>query len=297
MKAILGRWVRLSLAVAGLYGLTAHPAWADALAAIQKSGKLVVGVKTDVRLWGSLDKASGNIIGMEPDLAQDLADQLGVKLEMTPVLSAERVSALEQRRVDVIIATFADTPDRRAEVTMVLPHYYETGFGLLARRSEHFRKWSDLRNRRVCSRRDSFFNRSLVVEYDIDVIPLYGTHHAVAALRDGRCAGLVFSDIAIQAMLQEPEWATRYEAVLPSLYSTPWAVAVHQDERGGRLYEMISKAVIRWHRSGLLGKLEDKWGIPRSRFTQQMEERWNAPPTSPLYCGDSVTASTPPECL
>ncbi|MDQ5909503.1 MAG: polar amino acid transport system substrate-binding protein [Pseudomonadota bacterium] len=297
MRAVIKHWVLLSLAAACCYGPVARDVRADTFEAIQNRGKLIVGVKADVPLWGVLDKVSGNIVGLEPDLAQDLADQFGVKLELKPLLSAERVSALEQRLVDVVIATFADTPDRQTQVTMVLPHYYETGFGLLTRRSEQLKQWSDLYNRRVCSRRESFFNRALAIKYGVDVIALYSVDHAVAALRDGRCVGLIFSDIAIQAMLQKPEWSTRYEAPLPSLYSAPWAIGLHRDERDGRLYHAISRAVVRWHRSGLLARLEDKWGIPRSNFVQQMEQRWKVPKTSPLYCGDSVTASTPAECL
>lgn len=246
----------------------------DSLAAIQARGTLLVGVKSDVPCWGELDKTSGEIVGLEPDLARDLAERLGVALKLVPVLSAERVSALETRQVDVVIATLNATPERRAQLTLVSPSYYESGAGLLARRSEGFKQWSELRNRRICSRRGSFYNRPIAVEYGADIVALYSAEIALAALRDGRCDGFLGDTAVFAVMLQNRELAERYEMTLPALYPTGWAVALHPDARGGRLEAAISQAIVHWHRSGLLGRLEEKWGIPRSEFSRRMEAEW-----------------------
>ncbi|AFL75915.1 transporter substrate-binding domain-containing protein [Thiocystis violascens] len=255
----------------------------DLLAEIQDRGTLLVGVKSDVPCWGELDKTSGEIVGLEPDLARDLAERLGVDLKLIPVLSAERVSALETRQVDVVIATLNATPERRAQLTLVSPFYYESGAGLLARRSEGFKHWSELRNRRICSRRGSFYNRPIAVEYGADIVALYSADIALAALRDGRCDGFLGDTAVFAVMLQDRELAARYEMILPALYPTGWAVALHRDARGGRLEAAISEAIVHWHRSGLLGRLEEKWGIPRSDFSRRMEAEWRqaAPESDP----------------
>ena len=253
-----------------------HPAAAtdDSLAEIQARGTLRVGVKADVPAWGELDKTSGEIVGLEPDLARDLAERLGVDLTLVPVLSAERVSALETRQVDVVIATLSVTPERRAQLTLVSPAYYESGAGLLARRSEGFKQWSELRNRRICSLRGSFYNRPIAVEYGADIVALYSAEIALAALRDGRCDGFLGDTAVFAVMLQDRELAARYEMILPALYPTGWAVALRRDARGGRLEAAISQAIVHWHRSGLLGRLEETWGIPRSEFSRRMEVEW-----------------------
>lgn len=265
---------------------------ADTLDSIKKRGKLIVGVKADVPLWGVRDKISGKIVGLEPDLAADLARQLKVRLELVPVLSSERIQALESRRVDVLIATVADTPERRDQMTMVLPHYYASGYNLLARKSERFRSWTEVRNRRVCSRRDSFFNRLFTVEYGVDIVPLFSADHALEALADGRCAGFVYGDTAIMALLQESRWAD-YEMPFKSLFPTQWAVAVHREERGGRLEAAVSQQIVGWYKNGMIGRLEQKWGIARSSFVMRMEALWGAKHA----CGDSVSEKTPAECL
>lgn len=50
---------------------------ADGIEAIKQRGTLIVGVKADYRPFGFRDP-SGAIIGMEPDLAADVAKRLGV---------------------------------------------------------------------------------------------------------------------------------------------------------------------------------------------------------------------------
>ena len=60
--------------------LSITSAAADILDTIKERGTLVVGVKADYKPYGFLD-TSGAIIGIEPDLAKDVADKLGVDIE------------------------------------------------------------------------------------------------------------------------------------------------------------------------------------------------------------------------
>jgi polar amino acid transport system substrate-binding protein len=277
--------------------LASAPAAADTMADIQKRGKLVVGVKKDVPLWGQVDPKTGELVGLEPDLAADLAARLGVKLELVGLLTAERIEAVEQRRVDVLIATLSDTPDRRTRLTLVSPHYYASGANVLARRQAGLKSWQDLRDRRVCGRRGAFYNRSITVTYGVDVVALYSNGIALEALRDGRCDAVLYDDTNIVAMLQEPKWSRAFEMPLPTVHVAPWSVAVHTTEAGGRLERLVSQAIADWHRTGRVMELERKWGIPVSGFTQRMNRIWNRRDKDRFYCGDLATVATPRECL
>ena len=77
---------------------------ADGIEAIKQRGTLIVGVKADYRPFGFRDP-SGAIIGLEPDLAADVAKRLGVKLELVPVVSSNRIEFLQPGKVDLLIAT------------------------------------------------------------------------------------------------------------------------------------------------------------------------------------------------
>lgn len=286
----------LLLALATLLSIAFMPAHADTLDQIKTRGRLVVGVKKDVLLWGYLNPATNRIEGLEPDLAKDLARRLGVEVELVALVTAERIGALEGRQVDVLIATLSDTPERRARLTLVEPHYYSSGVNILARKADGFKSWADLRNRRVCGRRGAFYNRPITVEYGADIVALYGNELAKTALRDGRCSAFLYDDTAISALLIDPAWGQLFEMPLPTLYPTPWSVALPPGEFGGRFEAQVSSAIIDWHRSGLLKQLEQKWGIPQSVFVNDMNALWSKRVDGGWFCGASVDTKTPKVC-
>jgi len=219
-----------------------------------------------------------------------------VKLKLVGLLTAERISAIDSRRIDVLIATLSDTPERRQRLTLVTPHYYASGVNILSPKESGFKRWEELRNRRICGRRGAFYNRPIMVDYGADIIALYSNDLAAAALRDGRCAGFLYDDTGIITLLKDAVWSRHYEMPLPTLYVTPWSIALHRSEREGRLATAISAAIVDWHRSGLIVELERKWGIPVSAYTARMNARWNQRVDGVFFCGDRITPATPESC-
>lgn len=148
-----------ALALACAATLAALPASAqDSLAKIKEKGVLTVGVKNDYKPWGFLEP-SGKIVGLEIDLAQAVADKIGVKLEMLPVTGANRMEFLKQGRIDVILATMGDTAERRKIVGMIEPNYYAGATNVLAPKSAGLKQWSDLKGRKVCAVQGAYYNR------------------------------------------------------------------------------------------------------------------------------------------
>ncbi len=82
---------------------------ASTLDKIKKDGKIVIGVKTDYRPWGFLDP-SGKFVGMEMDMAYDIAKRLGVKAELVTVQTGNRNEFLLTRKIDLILATMSENP-------------------------------------------------------------------------------------------------------------------------------------------------------------------------------------------
>ena len=180
-----------SIAAAGvvLGMLSATAATADALDDIKKKGVLVVGTKADYRPFGFLDP-SGKIVGFEPDLAADVAKRLGVKLELVPVVASNRIQFLQQGKIDMMIATTSDTPDRRKIVDFIDPNYYGSGTNVLAPKSAALKNWEGLRGKKVCLIQGAFYNKELQEKYGVDGVAFPGTAEAYAALKNGNCVGL-----------------------------------------------------------------------------------------------------------
>ncbi|MCZ6578740.1 MAG: transporter substrate-binding domain-containing protein, partial [Gammaproteobacteria bacterium] len=117
-------------------------------------GKLVVGVKADYKPWGFRD-SSGKLVGMEIEMAQDVADALGVKLELIPVQSSNRMQFLQQGKIDLMIATMSDKANRRKVVGIPQPNYYTSGTNVLAKKGM-VSSWGDLKGKPVCGKQGAF---------------------------------------------------------------------------------------------------------------------------------------------
>ena len=141
---------------------------ADILDTIKERGTLIVGVKADYKPYGFLD-SSGTVIGLEPDLAQDVADKLGVAIEYVPVVSSNRMQFLEQGKIDLMIATMTDKPDRRKVVQIVDPNYYSSGTNVLALKSLGLKDWNDLNGKPVCGIQGAFYNKATSQNYGAEI--------------------------------------------------------------------------------------------------------------------------------
>lgn len=270
---------------------------ARTLEQIRSTGTLRVGVKADVMPWGFRERPGGPIVGLEPQLAALLAERLGVAPELVALESSERIDALNKGRIDILIATFSDTPERRQQVTMVYPSYYASGVNLLSRKEDGFRSWSQLRNRRVCGRRGSFYNRAMTVRYGMEVIAFHSLLWAKEAVRDGRCSALLYDDIAIIADLRDPAWAQEFEMAMPTLFPAPWSIALPQQDRGSELESLVSQAIIEWHRQGVIVGLEKTWEIPPTAFAAHMRQVWSRRRTDgQWFCGERWIDGLPRDC-
>lgn len=253
----------LALAVPGL-------ANADAMADIKKKGTLVVGSKADYRPFGYLDP-SGKIVGFEPDLAADIAKRLGVKLELVPVVASNRMQFLQQGKIDLMIATMSDTPERRKLVDIRDPNYYGSGTNVLAKKSDRIKSWEQLKGKKVCLIQGAFYNKELQEKYGVDGVAFPGTSEALTALRNGNCLAYAYDDTQIVGEMQKPEWKD-YEMPLNSILVVPWGIAVKQGETA--FGEFISKTIVDWHKTGFIRKLEKKWGIKPTKFAEEMQAKY-----------------------
>ena len=260
---------------------------------ILERGRLIVGVKTDYPPWGMV-APDGRIVGLEADLARDVADRLGVRLELVAVTGANRLQRLEQGQVDLVIATMGDTVERRLTSDLVLPHYYASGVTLMARDDAPFRDWNQLRGRPVCLTEGAFFNRALTERYLIDPIVFPGNRDAMMALRDGRCVGWAFDDTVLGRLVAEPEWAG-YRLALPVILSTPWAVAVRKGEGEAAWGREMADQVADWHRRGRLLALQAKWGLPPNSFLEGQHALWFG--TLGVDCARDAAGAYPAACL
>ena len=244
---------------------------ADTLADIISAGKIVVGVKQDYRPWGYLD-AQGNIIGLEIDLAKDVARQLGVGLELVPVVASNRMEFLQQGRIDLIIATMGDNEKRRKVVGMIEPNYYAGGANVIASRGSGLSAWADLDGKTVCAIQGSYYNKTVSRNYGAKMAAFAGVAEATAALVNGNCVALVYDNTWIESQLAaEPQWAA-YEMPFVTEQLQPWAIAVPLAALDGDYGDQMREIVTGWHKSGFLIERNRANGIADNPFLQEQHD-------------------------
>lgn len=104
--AVIGA-AALSVGVLG----TGGTASADALSDIASRGVLRVAVPQDFPPFGSVG-ADMSAQGYDIDMANLIAEKLGVKTELVPVTSANRIPYLQTNKVDLVISSLGKNPDR-----------------------------------------------------------------------------------------------------------------------------------------------------------------------------------------
>lgn len=246
---------------------------ADTLDKIASAGKIVVGVKTDYRPWGYLD-ASGNIVGLEIDLAKDIASRLGVEAELVPVVASNRMEFLQQGRIDLIIATMGDNPQRRQVVGMVEPNYYAGGANVMAPKANGLKEWADLAGKDVCAIQGSYYLREVTQKYKANIVAFAGVPEASAALTNGNCVALIYDNTWIESQLAtETTWAD-YEMPFVTEQPQAWSIAVPLAELDGPYGHKISEIITDWHKTGFLIKANADNGIAASPFLEEQHEKF-----------------------
>jgi polar amino acid transport system substrate-binding protein len=267
-------WIKTLALAAGIATLATAAvtgsAAADAIDDIRKRGKLIVGVKADYAPYGFLD-SSGKIVGLEPDLAQDVADTLGVQLELVPVVSSNRMQFLEQGKIDLMIATMTDTAERRGVVEIIDPNYYSSGTNILTKGS--FAQWEDLKGAPVCGIQGAFYNRKTSEEFGAEIVAFKGTAEALTALKQNRCVAFVYDDSFIVSRLAEADWQG-WKMPLPTIDDAPWGLAVQKGQPA--FAALMSGLVVKWHLSGRILELEQKYKLEQTPFAKKMHEMFLA---------------------
>ncbi len=135
---------------------------------------------------------------------------MGVKLELVPVVSSNRIEFLQQGKIDIVIATMSDTPARRKVVQAIDPPYYSDFVNVLLPKKAGIKDWSELKGKTaLCT------SRCLVQQGDRQdlrscrIVALMDPRSRCFALKQGNCVGYVYDQTFVQGKLLDAEWSER----------------------------------------------------------------------------------------
>jgi len=113
----------------------------------QDDNTIFMGVRADVPLVAYYN-LKGERAGSEIDLANNIADALGKRVEFITVTSANRKDMLLSGKVDMVIATFSITDDRKKHF-LFSTSYKTEHQGIMVHHRSQVTQISDLANKRI----------------------------------------------------------------------------------------------------------------------------------------------------
>ncbi len=127
-------------------GLAAGQAAADDFQRILDEGKVRIGVPLDVPVYGFVDE-NQQPAGLDIDIANLIAESLGVELELQLITGINRIPYLVTNKVDIVIAVMGATPERAKSIMFTSPYssLYIGIFGPAEHAVEDPKDFGDLR--------------------------------------------------------------------------------------------------------------------------------------------------------
>lgn len=235
--------------------LTVHSAQAEQLESIQKLGVLKVAVPQDFPPFGSIG-TDFKPQGYDIDMAVYLAKELGVKLELIPVTSANRIPYLQTRKVDLVISSLGKNPAREKAIDFSSA-YAPFFLGVFGTDKLSVSSPQDLNNQTVGVTRGS-------VE-DIELSKLVSSTTTVLRYEDNNATLSAFlsSQVSLIATgnLVIAEIATRFPEKAPKtkflLKNSPCYIGVMKGDE--ILLEEINRLITKAKQDGVLEGFSQKW--------------------------------------
>ena len=177
----------------------------SSLAQIKQRGKLRVAVFSDKPPFGFVD-ADGKNQGYDVYLAHRLAkDLLGDENAVEFVLTeaAARAEVLEADKVDITLANFTVTPERKEKVDFALP-YMKVALGVVSPEGEPITDVSQLKGKKLIVNKGTTAETYFAKHYpEIELLKYDQNTEAFQALKDGRGAALAHDNTLVFAWARE----------------------------------------------------------------------------------------------
>jgi putative glutamine transport system substrate-binding protein len=119
--------------------------------AIQTKGVLRAGVKVDVPKFGYKDPKTDKIDGFEVDIVRALAKKIlgdPNKIELTGINAKTRGPAIDNGEVDMVVATFTITDERKKSWNFS-DSYFQDAVGLLVKKDAGIKSLADLNGKKI----------------------------------------------------------------------------------------------------------------------------------------------------
>lgn len=212
MRMVLGTMSLLALAACGNTSESADSAAAEADGALQEikdSGKLVVGTCADYPPyeWHLVQDGEDKIIGFDIDIAQAIADELGVELEIKDMDFDGLIPALSTGKIDMIIAGMNPTDERKQSVDFTDIYYTQKdALVIKSEDAENIQSENDLKKASLATQKATIQETYLLENFPdaaLQSVPKWNT--AILSLVTGKVDAVLMVETVAKQYVEQNE--------------------------------------------------------------------------------------------
>lgn len=224
---------------------------------IRARGRLVVGLDTGSNLFSFRDPITGSIEGFDADIARELArDLLGDPnlAEFRILPSADRIPALQDRLVDVVVNTMTVNCERREQVDFSTV-YFQAKQRILVAQGSGIRGVADLAGRRVCTVTGSTSLTHLQrAQPDAIVLTVPSWSDCLVVLQQGQVDAVSSDDSLLAGLASQDPYL---QIVGESLSPEPYGIGINKDDPD--LVRLVNASLERMRQDGTWSRIYDRW--------------------------------------
>jgi putative glutamine transport system substrate-binding protein len=225
---------------------------------IKERGKLVVGVKYDLNLFGLKNPNTGEVEGFDIDIAKGLAKKIlgdENKIELKEVTSKTRIPMLNNGEIDAIIATMTITEERKKEVDFS-DVYFMAGQSLLVKKDSKINGIKDIKKGvKVLTAKGSTSAQNIRAKApEATVLEFENYAEAFTALKAGQGDALTTDNALLFGMAkQDPN----FRVVDETFSEEPYGIAVRKGDK--EFLDVINEYLKEIKANGEYDKIYEKW--------------------------------------
>jgi polar amino acid transport system substrate-binding protein len=242
----------LTLALATAAG-AAHAQ--SALDTVEKAKLIKIAVPTDFPPYGFVG-TDLQPQGLDVDTARLIAAKLGVKLELVPVTSANRIAYLQTKKADLVISTLGKNPEREKVIdfTAAYSPFFQAIFGA---KSLNVKSTADLAGKSIAVTRGAIEDQELtkLAPAGTDIKRFEDNNATVSAFVSGQTQLIATgASVAGNMMQRNPQLGAEYKLLLKD---SPNFIGVAKGEDA--LRTKVNQIIAAAKTSGDIDKLSQKW--------------------------------------
>jgi polar amino acid transport system substrate-binding protein len=245
---------------AGLTGAAAD----NAVKAIKDRGYLIAGVSADSWLLGSRNPLTNQIEGFDIDMVNALAkaifgDSDPKHVNLVVITAADRIKALQDNRVDVVVRNMTMTCDRWTQIAFSA-EYYRSGLKILVDKDSPVTTLEGLAGKKVCAPNGTSTMEKVKATQGLIAVGADTHTGCLVMFQEGEIDAIAGDDTVLAGLVAQDPYAKVPE--MPRLTDEPYGIGVNKDKIDlvryiNRVLETVKAPGGAWQAS------YDKWFLPR----------------------------------